>query len=107
METKRLIPYSVHLPEEIYKKLKAAAGQRKASALVRDAITLIIEGDDSFNGGYNKAVRDVIGTLHHDSWCRSLGIEGQSLACYLEELLSPMLVSQNTKGKTNGKSKKA
>lgn len=107
METKRLIPYSVHLPEEIYKKLKAAAGERKASALVRDAITLIIEGDDSFNGGYNKAVRDVIGTLHHDSWCKSLGIEGQSLAYYLEELLSPMLVSQNTKGKTNGKSKKA
>jgi hypothetical protein len=107
MESKRLIPYSVHLPEEIYKKLKAAAGERKASALVRDAITLIIEGDDSFNGGYNKAVRDVIGTLHSDSWCKSLGIEGQSLAYYLEELLSPMLVPQNTKGKANGKNKKA
>ena len=107
MESKRLIPYSVHLPEEIYKKLKAAAGERKASALVRDAITLIIEGDDSFNGGYNKAVRDVIGTLHNDSWCKSLGIEGQSLAFYLEELLSPMLVPQNTKGKANGKIKKA
>jgi hypothetical protein len=107
MESKRLIPYSVHLPEEIYKKLKAAAGERKASALVRDAITLIIEGDDSFNGGYNKAVRDVIGTLHNDSWCKSLGIEGQSLAYYLEEMLSPMLVPQNTKGKANGKIKKA
>jgi hypothetical protein len=107
MESKRLIPYSVHLPEEIYKKLKAAAGERKASALVRDAITLIIEGDDSFNGGYNKAVRDVIGTLHNDSWCKSLGIEGQSLAYYLQELLSPMLVPQNTKGKANGKIKKA
>lgn len=107
MESKRLIPYSVHLPEEIYKKLKAAAGERKASALVRDAITLIIEGDDSFNGGYNKAVRDIIGTLHNDSWCKSLGIEGQSLAYYLQELLSPMLVPQNTKGKANGKIKKA
>lgn len=107
MESKRLIPYSVHLPEEIYKKLKAAAGERKASALVRDAITLIIEGDDSFNGGYNKAIRDVISTLHDDSWCKSLGIEGQSLAYYLQELLSPMLVPQNTKGKPNGKTKKA
>jgi hypothetical protein len=68
---------------------------------------LIIEGDDSFNGGYNKAIRDVIGTLHDDSWCKSLGIEGQSLAYYLEELLSPMLVPQNTKGKANAKSKKA
>jgi len=107
MESKRLIPYSVHLPEEIYKKLKAAAGERKASALVRDAITLIIEGDDSFNGGYNKAVRDVINTLHEDQWCKVLGIEGQSLAYYLNHLLSPMLVSQNTKGKANAKNKKA
>ena len=41
MEPKRLIPYSVHLPEDIHKKLKAAAGDRKASALVRDAITLM------------------------------------------------------------------
>jgi hypothetical protein len=55
MEPKRLIPYSVHLPEEVHAKLKEAAGNRKASALVRDAITLIIEGDDEFNGGYNKA----------------------------------------------------
>ena len=48
METKRLVPYSVHLREDIYLKLKAAAGQRKATALVRDAITLIVEGDDVF-----------------------------------------------------------
>lgn len=102
---KRLIPYSVHLPEEIYKKLKAAAEGRKASALVRDAITLIVEGDDQFNGGYNKAVRDVIATIHGDQWCKSLGIEGQSLAYYLEDQLLPMIVPQNTKGKKNGKAK--
>ena len=107
METKRLIPYSVHLPEEIYKKLKIAAGERKASALVRDAITLIIEGDDSFNGGYNKAIRDAISAIHEDDWMRKLGIEGQSMAYYLEEILAPMLVAQNTKGKPNGKNKKA
>jgi hypothetical protein len=105
MESKRLIPYSVHLPEDIYKKLKAAAGERKASALVRDAITLIIEGDDTFNGGYNKAIRDVINTLHDDSWCKSLGIEGQSLAYYLEDLLQPMIVPQHIKGNGRGKKK--
>lgn len=106
METpKRLIPYSVHLPEDIYKKLKAAAGERKASALVRDAITLIVEGDDSFNGGYNKAIRDVVSAFHDDTWCKSLGIEGQSLAYYLEEQILPMLVPQNVKGKSNGKKK--
>ena len=100
---KRLIPYSVHLPEEIYKKLKAAAGERKASALVRDAITLIIEGDDSFNGGYNKAIRDVIFTLKDDQWCKSVWIEGQSFADYIAQLIDPMIVPQNTKGKRRAK----
>ena len=106
MEAKRLIPYSVHLPEDIYKKLKAAAGERKASALVRDAITIIVDGDDEFNGGYNKAIRDVISTIHNDQWCKVIGIEGQSFAYYLEESLSQMIVSQNTKGKSNGNKKK-
>ena len=105
METKRLIPYSVHLPEDIYKKLKAAAGERKASALVRDAITLIVEGDDSFNGGYNKAIRDVISAFHDDQWCKVIGIEGQSFAYYLEDLVGPMIVQQNVKGKANGNKK--
>ena len=105
MENKKLIPYSVHLPPDIHAKLKEAAGNRKASSLVRDAITLIIEGDDEFNGGYNKAIRDVIGLLHDDQWCTVLGIEGQSFAYYLEEQISPLIVPQNTKGKSNGKKK--
>ena len=106
MESKKLIPYSVHLPEDIYKKLKAAAGERKASALVRDAITLIIEGDDTFNGGYNKAIRDVIATLHEEDWCKTLGIGGQSLGEYLEDLLGPMIVPQHIKGNGRGKKEK-
>ncbi len=105
MEAKRLIPYSVHLPEPVYKKLKEAAGNRKASALVRDAITLIVDGDDEFNGGYNKAIRDVISMFHEDQYCNVLGIEGQSLAYYLEGMVLPMIVSQNTKGKSNGNKK--
>ena len=106
METKRLIPYSVHLREDIYLKLKAAAKERKATALVRDAITLIVEGDDAFNGGYNKAIRDVINTIYDDQWCKAIGVEGQALASYIECLLLPMIVPQNTKGKSNGKKTK-
>ena len=107
MEAKRLIPYSVHLPENIHAKLKEAAGKRKASGLVRDAITMIIEGDDAFNAGYNKAIRDVMAVLHNDSWCKALGIEGQSLAYYLSDQILPMLVIQNVKGKTRGNKTKA
>ena len=107
MDTKKLVPYSVYLPVEHYNKLKAAAKERKATALVRDAITMIVEGDDEFNGGYNKAVRDVISLIHEDQWCRTIGIEGQSFAEYLEDQISPMIVPQNVKGKSNGNKKKA
>lgn len=104
METKRLIPYSVHLREDIYLKLKAAAKERKATALVRDAITLIVEGDDAFNGGYNKAIRDVIAAVHEDAWCKAVGVSGKTFAEYIEEQIKPMIVHQNTKkkGKSNG-----
>jgi hypothetical protein len=69
MDDKRLIPYSVHLPKETFDKLKEFAGNRKASALVRDALALILEGDDKFAGGYKKGLRDCIAVIkkHHNA----------------------------------------
>ena len=103
MEPKRLIPYSVHLPEEIYKKLKAAAGERKASALVRDAITIIIEGNDEFSGGYNKAIRDVTNLINANQWCSSISIQNVSISEYLASELDGLII--NPKGKSNGNKK--
>ena len=94
METQRLIPYSVHLREDIYLKLKEAAKGRKASALVRDAITMIIEGDDSFNGGYNKALRDMIGLIEEDKWCCVMGVQGTTISTHLVEHLSAMFMEK-------------
>lgn len=60
METgKRLIPYSVHLSEDVYLALKSHAQDRKASSMVRDAITMLLEGGKPFESGYNQALRDV------------------------------------------------
>lgn len=80
METKRMIPYSVHLREDIYLKLKGIAKDRKATALVRDAITMIVEGDDSFKGGYKKAIRDAIHIIHMDEWAGTVGIGGKPIS---------------------------
>lgn len=68
METsKRLVPYSIHLPEEVYLALKEQAKYRQASSLVRDAITSMLSGSKPFNSGYNQALRDVIKLLKkHD-----------------------------------------
>lgn len=61
METgKRLIPYSVHLPEELHIALREHAQNRKASSLVRDAITSMLKGGKPFDSGYNQAIRDVV-----------------------------------------------
>ena len=106
MEPKRLIPYSVHLPEDVYNKLKEAAGNRKASALVRDAITLIVEGDDEFNGGYNKGVRDCIRLIQQNELCKAIGYYEDTLAKILSDQLEELVVNQNVKGRGNGNKKK-
>lgn len=82
---KRLIPYSVHLREDVYLKLKEVAKDRKATALVRDAITMIVEGDDSFTGGYKKALRDAIEVIKQDEWAGSIGIGGTPISGRLIE----------------------
>lgn len=102
MEAKRLIPYSVHLREDIYLKLKEKAGQRKATALVRDAITLIIEGDDVFNGGYNKGLRDAIGVIQENESASSISVAGQSIADILSEQIEAMILNQSV-GVKHGK----
>ncbi len=104
METKRLVPYSVHLREDIYLKLKAAAGQRKATALVRDAITLIVEGDDVFNGGYNKGLRDAIAVIQENEKASSISIDGESIAEILSKQIEAMILNQAV-GVKNGKKK--
>jgi hypothetical protein len=104
METKRLVPYSVHLREDIYLKLKEAAGQRKATALVRDAITLIVEGDDVFNGGYNKGLRDAIAVIKENESASSISIGGESIAELLSRQVEAMILNQSVGGK-DGKKK--
>jgi hypothetical protein len=102
MEAKRLVPYSVHLREDIYLKLKEAAGQRKATALVRDAITLIVEGDDVFNGGYNKGLRDAISVIQENESASSISVGGESIADILSRQIEAMILNQSVGGK-NGK----
>jgi hypothetical protein len=104
METKRLVPYSVHLREDIYLKLKEAAGQRKATALVRDAITLIVEGDDVFNGGYNKGLRDAISVVKENDSASSISVGGESIAELLSRKIEAMILNQSVGGK-DGKKK--
>ncbi len=92
METvKRLIPYSVHLSEDVYLKLKEVAKDRKASALVRDAITMILEGNDAFDSGYLKGVRDCVKIVNENQNAAAVSFHGNSLAVELVDQMYDLI----------------
>ncbi|MFM2134488.1 MAG: hypothetical protein RL156_1769 [Bacteroidota bacterium] len=74
---KRLIPYSVHLPEHIYNQIKQAAEGRKASGLVRQAITAFIENGDLYNQGYATGLADAANKVSSNKLAKALAYEGQ------------------------------
>ncbi|MEY3202324.1 MAG: hypothetical protein RIR70_1874 [Pseudomonadota bacterium] len=76
----RLIPYSVHLPEHIFLKIKEAAEGRKASGLVRQAIIAFLENGDLYKQGYASALADAAKKVSSNKLARSLAFEGQVLS---------------------------
>ena len=82
-----LVPYSVYLPIEYYEKIKELAKERKASSTVREAICMILDGNDSFKAGYNKAIRDAIKEIDGCKDIEHIAVRGK----YLSDILSDQL----------------
>lgn len=91
--SKRLIPYSVHLSEPVYNALKEHAKGRKASSIVRDAITMILEGDDAFQSGYRKGLRDAMDVIHRDPYASSISVGERKIADTLIDQLEQMVTT--------------
>ena len=85
METKKLIPYSLYLPVEQHDKLKLLAKDRKAAALVRDAIDMILSGNDAYTSGYNKACRDAAKVVYDCEEAQMIAVKGKDLGAILAE----------------------
>jgi bisphosphoglycerate-independent phosphoglycerate mutase (AlkP superfamily) len=81
---KNLVPYSVYLPIEYHEKIKELAKERKASSTVRDAICMILDGDDTFKAGYNKALKDCARQIDEVKEIEHIAVRGK----YLNNLLS-------------------
>ena len=77
---KRLIPYSLYLPEHMYMLLKSKAKNRQASTMVRDAVTMILEGNDQFTAGYQQAGKDVLRLIESNKTLNSIAFDGLSMA---------------------------
>ena len=84
----KLVPYSVYLSQEHYDKIRQHAKNRKASSLVRDAITMIIDGNDPYKAGYAQALRDAVKIEH-------FAFKGK----YLNDILIDQLKSLDTSSK--------
>lgn len=92
---KKLLPYSVYLSPEHYEKIKQHAKNRKASSLVRDAITMIIDGNDPYKAGYAQALRDAVKVVDACKEIEHFAFKGK----YLNDILIDQLKSLDTSSK--------
>jgi hypothetical protein len=83
MEKIKKVPYSVYLPPDLHAKLTAIAQKRKASEMVRNAITMIIEGNEAYISGYNKAIKDAAQLVYDCEEAQMVAITGKDLGSIL------------------------
>ena len=77
---KKLIPYNLYLYAEHVDKLKKLAGQRKASSLIRDAVSMMLDGKDEYSAGYNRALKDIADLVAQCKEIEVIAIRGKYLS---------------------------
>lgn len=82
---KKLVPYSVYLPEEHVIKLRALAKDRKASELIRDAVVSMLTDGDKFKSGYNKGLKDAAKVVYDSPEAQMIAIKKRDLGDILSE----------------------
>jgi hypothetical protein len=85
MEEKKMIPYSLYLPSDLFQKVKDLARERKAAPLIRDAIGMVLNGQDLFNAGYNKAIADAAKVIYENKEAQMIAVNGRDLGAILTE----------------------
>lgn len=90
MDTKKLVPYSVYISEEHHNKLKELAKNRKASVLIRDAIGMLMNGNDVFKTGYNKAIKDAAKVIYECQEAQMIAIKGKDMGVVLSERITDL-----------------
>lgn len=76
----KLIPYSLYLPQTHINQLKKKAKDRKASAFIRDALIMALEGNDKFTSGYNKGLRDACKIIRGSRDATAISVDGKPIA---------------------------
>jgi predicted DNA-binding protein len=94
MEQKKLVPYSVYLPVEMHTRLKKEAKNRTASKLIRDAICMIIDGNDAYTSGYNKAIKDASQLVYDCPEAQMIAIKGKDLGSILTDQIEALEIKK-------------
>lgn len=90
MEPKKLIPYSVYLTADHHEKLKEAAKTRKASALIRDAIDLILADQDVYKSGYRKGLIDAAQIVYECEEAQMVAVKGRDIGAILSDRIKEL-----------------
>jgi hypothetical protein len=94
METKKLIPYSVYLPIDQYERLRLAAKDKKAAAIVRDALDMYLSQNSAYNSGYNKGLADAAKVIYECEEAQMVAIKGKDLGALLAEKIDLLEVKK-------------
>lgn len=95
MEERKMIPYSLYLPEDIYLKVKELARERKAAPLIREAVVMAINGHDEFTAGYNKGITDAAKVIFDSKEAQMIAVNGRDLGVVLKEQIELLGVKPN------------
>lgn len=85
MEERKMIPYSLYLPEDIYRQVKELAKERKAAPLIRDAVIMAIKGQGEYKAGYNKGLADAAKVVYDSKEAQMIAVNGRDLGAVLTE----------------------
>jgi len=90
MENEKLVPYSVYIPLAHYEKLKQLAKKRKAAALVRDAIAIILNGNDQYKSGYNNALAEAAKIVYDCKEAQMVAVNGRDVGALLADRIKEL-----------------
>jgi hypothetical protein len=83
MARENLVPISFYLPKELHDKLKIAGANRKQSMLIRNAIQMIIDGNELYNSGYNAGLKDAVKVVQDCKETYIIVVNGVDMSTYL------------------------
>lgn len=90
MARENLVPISFYLPKELHDKLKVAGANRKQSELIRNAVQMIVDGNELYVSGYNQALKDSIQVVLLNEDAMTISVMGKAIGVKIADDLKTL-----------------